>query len=322
MNVLFVLWDRISTQFLLGGKRKCLSLLVDLFSDINFFWRAMKIAVRVEGYDEPFAGDYSDAAGLCAGVSQHCGVPVNGLECYDAQAGDFFPLVESDLRSRMRVRIKETRVVIRRDLRDDPKVDAEVAAKFIDLRSQRSCNIYVVATNTGYRSVCLDCDPARLMSSDLSNAKTHLTSLKHSRARPLGGLYSLLSTAAGQDEDAWKQYMRDMAAPDAGVKRPLEDGAPAPAADPKLLAYNSLLHDNSCLTDDVTADTVTCSYCNKIMNRSYCINHDCRTLKVHLGSKDHTDKVKQRAAAKKMDITGYLQRGPPAQKQLKPTVNL
>ena len=298
------------------------TLLFDLFSYINFFWRAMKIAVRVEGYDEPFAGDYSDAAGLCAGVSQHCGVPVHGLECYDASCCDFFPLVESDLRARMRVRIKETQIVIRRDLRDDPKVDKAVAAKFIDLRSQQNCNIYVVATETGYSSVCLDCAPARLMSSDLSNAKTHLTSLKHSLADPYGGLHSLLSTAAGQNEGAWKQYMRDMAAPDAGVKRPLEDGAPAPAADPKLLIYNSLLHDNSCLIDNVTADTVTCSYCHKIMNRSFCINHDCRTLKVHLGSKDHTDKVKQRAAAKKMDITGYLQRGPPARKQPKPTVNL
>ena len=66
------------------------------------------------------------------------------------------------------------------------------------------------------------------MSSDLSNANTHLTSLKHSRANPYGGLHSLLSTAAGQNEDAWKQFMRGMAAPDTGVKRPLEDDAPAP----------------------------------------------------------------------------------------------
>ena len=95
-----------------------------------------------------------------------------------------------------------------------------------------------------------------------------------------------------------------------------------PTVDPKLLTYNSLLHENSCLIDDVTLDIVTCSYCDKIMKRSFCINHECRTLKGHLGSKEHIDKVKQRAAAKKMDIAGYFQRGPPARKQPRPTVNL
>ena len=63
--------------------------------------------------------------------------------------------------------------------------------------------------------------------------------------------------------------MRGMAAPDTGVKRPLGDDATAPTVDPKLLAYNSLLHENRCLIDDVTLDKVTCSYCDKIMNRSF-----------------------------------------------------
>ena len=161
--------------------------------------------MRVEGHDDPLTGEYSDVAGLRAGVSQHCGVPVHGLECYDPGGGDFFPLEERDLRSRMRVRITETRLMIRRDLRDDPKVDAAVAARFIELRAKRDCNIYVVETESGHRAVCLDCAPVRLLSPDLSNVGTHLTSMKHSRADPYQGLYKLLSTAAGQNEDAWKQ---------------------------------------------------------------------------------------------------------------------
>ena len=116
--------------------------------------------------------------------------------------------------------------------------------------------------------------------------------------------------------------MRAMVAPDTGVKRPLEDDAPALAVDPKLHTYNCLLHIHPCLIDDLAADTVACSYCDKIMNRSYCINHKCTTLNAHLASQDHIDKVKQRAAAKNMDITKYFRPAPPPPKQPKTTVDL